>query len=86
MAIFTEEYCANILDEFDNRIEGIEFTPEQIQKICEDWKSIKFTIAESYILESASPKADLSKLGIKNADSQVKSAATKILQQLRKMV
>ena len=34
MAIFTEEYCANMLDEFDNRIEGIEFTPEQIQKIC----------------------------------------------------
>lgn len=84
MAIFTEEYCANMLDEFDNRLEGIEFTPEQIQKICEDCKSIKFTIAESYILESASPKADLSKLGIKNADSQVKSAATKISTAIKK--
>lgn len=78
MAIFTEEYCVNMLDEFNNRVEEIEFTPEQIQKICEDCKSIPLSIAESYLIE-ASTNYKLNKIGLNGATPAINAAANEIV-------
>lgn len=40
MAIFTNEYCEYILYNYNK----IEFSPEEIQQICESCKSIQLSI------------------------------------------
>lgn len=75
MAIFTDEYCEYVLYNYNK----IEFSPEEIQQICESCKFIQLSISESYIIESAIPSINLDKLGIKNLDIKIKDTANSIV-------
>ena len=79
MAIFTNEYCENIMYHYSN----IKFSPEEVQHICEDCKNIQLSISESYIIESTIPKINLDKLGIKNLDIKIKDMANTIANIIR---
>lgn len=79
MAIFTNEYCEYILYSHNK----IEFSPEEIHQICESCKCIQLSISESYIIESAIPKINLDKLGIKNLDIKIKDTANTIANIIR---
>lgn len=75
MAIFTDEYCEYVLYNHNK----IEFSPEEIQQICESCKCIQLSISESYIIESTIPSINLDKLGIKNLDIKIKDTTNSIV-------
>lgn len=84
MAIFNEAYCNELLySQFDEEFSNFEMTAETVNRICESCKGIKYSLAEQYILEAATPKCDLSRFGIKNAPAQVSKASNEIAKTIK---
>lgn len=82
MAIFDEAYCNELLySQFDEEFLNFEMTAETVNKIYESCKCK--SLAESYLLEAATPKCDLSKFGIKNAPAQVSKASNEIAKTIK---
>lgn len=98
MAIFTEEYCMQLMHETSQNVisellegEGnnsfinFELSPMEVQRICEECKNYHLSISESYLLEASDPKvSDLDKIGIKNANGKLTKASKDIAETIKK--